>query len=228
MDFPRLRALITEASHATLNRLRRLHADERFYAFALYTTEDAVGIVPALNSEEAFAKAVSAVKSDASYKSILESGGVSIEASLLGDYRWSPYEWAYECNDADAFREVNALINNRGVAPYHEDDPDGLEGFRAAVMACMVLGLQDMLTSGVVGPGNGRGDMTVFCSVADSGDAVWFEEDSARRLNSPAVFETFFQQRVKYISSDASPEESDSQTVRELYLQYFPPAGAAG
>ncbi len=215
VDFNLLRQRITEASRQTFDAVWAAHKDEAFYDFALYTVDDAVGINPSMNSEQAYKRAVAKQTADEQHRKWLESNGISFTASLLGDQRWSAYEWAYECAESDGFDAVNALINNRGMGFYEEDDPMGFVKFKAGVFASMVLALRDLNEQGLFGKGRARDSLTVFCSVPHSGCTAWFERDSARRLNPPTVFQTFANERIKWIAdgSEAIPDD-----VQATYL----------
>jgi hypothetical protein len=193
-DFDLLRRRIKDACGQTFEAVRAARPGERFYAFALYTVDDAVGVVPSMNSEEAYQRAVAKELEDLQNRKWLDSHGIDFEASILGDQRWSPYDWAYDGEEADGFIAVNQLINKGGVGAYDESDAEGFAKFKAGVLASMVLGLADAVTAGHFGSGLEGDSLTVFCSVAQSEEAIWFEDDSARRLNSPAVYRTFAEQ----------------------------------
>jgi hypothetical protein len=161
---------------------------------------------------------------DLEHRKWLESHGIDFEASILGDQRWSPYDWAYDGEEADGIIGVNQLINNGGVGAYDENDPQGFAKFKAGVLASMVLGLADAVTAGHFGSGLERASLTLFCSVAQSEEAIWLENDSARRLNSPAVYRTFAEQRIKWISEDNDAVLDDPDSVYALYQSRVGPA----
>jgi len=211
VDYQRLRQEIALATRRAFDAVRAARPDEEFYAFALYTVDDAVGVTPSSNSEQAYQRGVSRWMADEPHKQWLESRGISLESFLLGDERWSPYQWEYECMESDGFHVVNELINNRGVGFYDEDDLNEFVKFKASVFASMVLALNDLNEQGYFGEGSVRNSLTVFCSVADSECSIWLEEDSARRLNPPQVFQQFEAERIKWISdgSEARPPEPD-------------------
>lgn len=218
VDFKLLRRRIAEASRQTYDAVRAAQGDEGFYAFALYTVDDALGISPSMNSEDAYQRTVEKQTADEQHRKWLASHGISFSASLLGNYRWSPYDWAYECAESDGFEAVNKLINNHGMGFYDEDDPMGFVKFKAGVFASMVLALRDLNEQGVFGKGEARQSLTVFCSVPHSESTVWFEQDSARRLNPPNVFQTFSSERIKYIADESESPEAIPDDVQTAYL----------
>lgn len=218
VDFSLLRQRIVEASRQTFDAVRTAHPDETFYVFALYTVDDAVGINPSVNSEQAYQRAVAKQTADEARRKWLESHGISFTASLVGDQRWSAYEWAYECAESDRFEAVNELINNRGMAFYDEDDPMGFVKFKAGVFASMVLALRDLNEKGYFGKGVSRDSLTVFCSVPSSDCTVWFEQDSALRLNPPKVFQTFASERIKRIADGSESGDAIPDDVQAHYL----------
>jgi hypothetical protein len=222
VDFNVLRKRIAEASRLTFEAVRAAHPEQRFYAFALYTVDDAVAINPSMNSEEAYHDAVARETADEENTRWLISNGISPQASLLGDHRWSAFDWEFDCAESDSFEAINELINNRGAGIYDEGDALGFEKFKAGVMASMVLALSDVIASGAIAD---RIGITLFCSVADSEDAVWFEEDSARRLNSSTLFQAFHKERITYISEDRATDDIAAQSVRGLYLAHLQATG---
>jgi hypothetical protein len=220
-DFDVLRQRIGKACRQTFDAVRSSHPEERLYAFVLYTVDDAVGINPSTNSEQAYQRAAERQRADEPHKQWLELNGINLDASILGDLRWNPYDWAYECAESDGFAAVNEMINYGGTAIYDENDPLGFAKFQAGVFASMVLGLTDAKASGCFGSGMEADSVTLFCSVANSEDTVWLEEDSARRLNSPAVYQTFAEQRIKWIAEDIDADCDDPDGVPALYRSYF-------
>lgn len=218
VDFDLLRQRIRDSSRRTFDAVRAAHPAEKFYVFALYSYEDAVGVSPSANTEEAYQIAVAKKTSDEEYQKWLGSHGISFSASLLGDQRWSPYEWKYECAESDSFKSVDALINHRGMGFYDRDDPMGFVTFKANVLASMVLALGDLNSDGYFGEGSERNAMTIFCSIPNSSLTAWLEEDSARRLNPPAVFQKFAEERIKWIANGAEIKHSEPDSVEEVYL----------
>lgn len=215
VDFPLLRQRIATAARHTFHAVRTAHPNEQLYAFALYTDDTAVGVVPSLNTEEAYQRTIAKLMADEETREWYEEKNISFADSLLGDYRWSPYEWNYECVEREAFEPVMKLINNRGMGFYDEHDPLGFVKFKAGVLAAMVLALADLELEGVFGRGSDREALTVYCSIPSSDCTVWLEQDSARRLNPPQITQTFARERIKYIAdgSETTPDE-----VREHYL----------
>lgn len=189
MSLSELRKRIAIATRQAFVEAKSSHGHEALYAFALYTLDDAVVVNPSLNTELAYQRNSSRPQSH-----------TRSEEDRLGNERWSPYEWEYECEGLEFFRPVNEMINDRGQAIYNSDDANGFIEFKASVMASMVLALLD-LESEKLFDRNAKSDaMTIFCSVPNSECTTWFEHDSARRLNSQSVFDRFNSERVAYLA----------------------------
>lgn len=218
VDFGLLRRRIANATRQTFDAVREAHSGESFYVFALYSVEDAVIVNPSTNSEEVYQSAVARQMANDRYKKRLESLGISLSAALLGDQRWSAHEWKYECAESDGFDAVNDLINNRGLGFHDKDDPLGFVKFKAGVFASMVMALSDLNKQGYFGNGVARESLTVFCSVPNSWCTVWLEEDSARRLNPPRVFQKFAEERIKWIATGAEKRNPAPDSVHGVYL----------
>lgn len=207
-ELEQLRRRVAEAARRSFGRMCETHPGEPPYAFALYTVDDAVAISPSGNSERGYDLARGEYGADGSFS----------EAGLLGNFRWSCFDWTYECEGSDYFDPVHELINDRGQARYDQDDPDGFMDFKANVLAAMVLALSDLKAEGVFDSGEGRSPITVFASITDPDYAPWLEADSARRLNSPELFEAFLAERVAYIAGDPSPPAPVGDELYDRYL----------
>jgi hypothetical protein len=208
VDSKGLRRRLAESARHAFSEVRRTHPDEAFYAFSLYTVDDAVGISPSACSDQAYARVRSKYVAD----------GAFTEADLLGNFRWSPYDWEYDCAGSEFFGPVNELINYRGSGRYDEMDADGFINFKARVLAAMVLALADLEAEGLFGAGLARRSVTVFCSIAHSDCAAWLEADSARRLNPAEVFEVFSAERVAYIDEGSDALEPGDDNLYAKYL----------
>lgn len=166
-----LSALIRDAARQAFGDLRRRHADETFYAFALYTDDGWMTIVPAANSEEGFHRATQDVTDSAEH----------------GYYRWATAEWAYEAACGEHFDAANALLNappESGEARCHQEKGE-------ALLASMVEGLRLLDAEGFFGTGPQREKITLFVSISDSDEAEKVETTSARQLNPPGIAAAF-------------------------------------
>jgi hypothetical protein len=214
LDFAHLRRQIAEAAARVYATVRAANPGESFYAFALCTVDDVSSIIPNLNTEAAFAKAAEVARADTSHRELLDSIGVSFEASLLGDYRWYPFDWTLGAGQDPSFGALNASLQAATQAG-DEDDAFDFDTFKAQVLAAMVLGLGDARASGAFGAGAERDAITLFCTIADSADAPWFIEDSARRLNSAATFQVFYDECVTYIADDEDDADAGDEDPGE-------------
>jgi len=115
VNFNLLRQRIAEASRQTFNAIRAAHQDDKFYVFAIYAADDAVGINPSMNSEQAYQRTVARKTADEQHRQWLDSHGISFVDSLLGDHRWSAYDWAHECEESDPF-VVWKLVSTQRVS----------------------------------------------------------------------------------------------------------------
>ena len=153
VEFELLRRQIAEAARHAFNLVRTAHSEESFYSFALYTVDEALGICPSSNSEQAYARKRAKYQGRGSFN----------EADLLGNFRWSPYDWEFETVGADFFRFTDQLLSDQGQARYDQEAPDGFIEFKAGVFASMVLALADLDAESFFGVGDARRRVTVFC-----------------------------------------------------------------
>lgn len=169
IDLERLRTDLKHAASAAFAEVRAAHSTETFYAFALYTTDDLAGILPASNSEQALARAI------ARYRFKDERENIFL--------RWATTEWEYEAFGADRF---NASYD--ALAKVQRVDDEAFTRLREQILDLMVEVLAALDADGVFGRGPERDRVTLMCSVVDA-DA-WsheFRERSIRTLNPPAV-----------------------------------------
>ena len=180
LDQQNLSAVIRDAARQAFGDLRRAHPEETFYAFALYTDDGWMTIVPSANSEEGFQRAISSEPDQTSHHA----------------YRWSTAEWAYEAAGNEHFDAANELLN-ASSADEEPDDSDETEEVRLyreqgdALIASMVEGLRLLDAEGFFGTGEERGRVTLFVSISDSDEAEEVETISARQLNPPNVAAAF-------------------------------------
>lgn len=194
VDFACVRREIQGAARRAFDAVRAAHRDETFYAFALYSDDSAMTVCPMANPEEGYERCVKRYQADQSYLEFLASHGIPFDICMT-NFRWGSGEWAYDCGGAEQFGTVCEMINAGGR--YDAEDPEGFVNFKGRLFASMVLGLGDLDAEGSFGTGKARERVTLLCSVSDSACAVWLEEESARRLNPPAVFEAFWNERTR-------------------------------
>jgi len=174
MNRERLRREVREAARQAFAQVRASHPNERFYAFALSSNDDAVTIVPAANSVEGL------------HRRAREYG------SPISDWlRWSTAEWACQAEGGDYFDEIRARLARQGRT------------FRRDVYEAMIGALADLDDEGFFGTGAARENVTLFCTLAHSNDSEWLENESARRLNPLAVYEVFRQVDAEDEDEDA-------------------------
>ena len=180
LDQQKLSALIRDAARQAFGELRRAHPDETFYAFALYTDDGWMTVVPSANSEEGFQRATTDEPDPANHRYS----------------RWATAEWAYEAAGDEHFDAANVLLN-ASSEDEETDDSDETEEvclYREqgdALIASMVEGLRLLDAEGFFGTGVERDQVTLFVSISDSDEAEETETSSARQLNPPGVAAAF-------------------------------------
>ncbi len=175
VDFTQLRAAVREAAEKAFTQVRASHSDEQFYAFALYTDDGPMTIVPAANTEEGFRRNTGLDPEEANY------------------YRWATGEWAYEASGSGAFQRVYELLNaggRDGEEGGEEDSPDPA-AFHSRVIEAMISALGELDSEGFFGGGSAREQVTLFVSVSDSDESAAIEDASAQRLNPAPVYARF-------------------------------------
>jgi hypothetical protein len=213
VDFEQLRRDIAGATRRTFTAIRAGCPGERLYAFALYSDGSAMTVCPAANTEEAYRRA-------------LAKAGAS-EPEQVNYYRWAFPEWsAGAATGAEEFNAICSTIGGRDR--YDAQDPHGFVRFKARVYATMVLALLDLVNEGLFGPGKDRDQLTLLCSEADSGCAVWLEDQSARWLNSGKVYKAFRKEWKTYMADDLELFEEDPDDIYREFVRYLDGEQVAG
>ena len=98
--------------------------------------------------------------------------------------RWGDAEWEEEIID---YAEGTFRLDEP-LARFYEQFPD--DHFGGAAYAAMILAMRDLDGEGVLGEGELRDAITLFCGSSD-GDPEWLFIESAQRLNSPEIAQRF-------------------------------------
>lgn len=182
IDFSLLRSEIAAAARCAFATVLKNHPDEQFYAFALYSDDAAMSVVPAANSEEALRRKAQNEKQDEGSPA---PDAPPVESS--GEWaRWFTGEWAYEAEGGEHFDRVDDLLN----AADNCADAD-FPAFRINLYETMIEALGELDAQGFFGTGEQREAVTLFCSISDSDDAEQLENRSAEKLNPAIVYEKF-------------------------------------
>lgn len=173
MDWEKLTADVVLAASAAFGSLVSEKSDEHFYAFALYTDEDAFTIEPSANSIER-------------YEAKLRDTGETDELQIASN-KWATAEWAYEGWNADLFTQIYLdLENHRKTLPQSEVD---YALYKNSVHECMISALKRMDENGFFA--KGRENIVLFISSSDDDEAFDMENRSARQLNPERVYMPF-------------------------------------
>ncbi|UKD17086.1 DUF4303 domain-containing protein [Burkholderia aenigmatica] len=159
----------------TYRALLAAHPDEHFYAFALYTDSGAMTVVPAANSDEGLKRV----------RERMEIG----DDEKAPEFTWATGEWAYEAAEADSFNPLCEKLADTVLGPNIPEAKFG-EFFRD-LQRDMIEALRLLDQEGLFGTGAEREKITLFVTISDDNGAEALENESARILNPPAVFDRF-------------------------------------
>lgn len=164
---------IAEAARRSFSALLSRHGDETFYAFALYTDEDCYTVVPAANALEP-------------YRAKMSRMGET-DPRTLAYYRWTSAEWAYESFSAEPFNTICEQLSAACNAV--SGDAMAFAAFKTDVHRAMIAALKALDEEGYFG--ERRNGAVLFITSSDHDEAGAMEENSARILNRPEMYETF-------------------------------------
>lgn len=178
-SFEILRRELSIAARLSFQAFREEAPDEQFYAFALFTSDDAEGANTAANTEEGFQRALQYYARE--WPSVLERG-------CEGEIRYSPGEWAYDGAGGDAEQWTKVWQMNDAL----KKDLD-FYAFKLQLLETMVLSLHDLDQEGFFGAGEERDKITLMIAMGDLdlGRRKWVQ--SVKRLNPASVFERFIE-----------------------------------
>ena len=198
IDVDSLRGQLTNAIKTYFTELREAVDGDRIYAFVLYTVDDLVGIQPSAATEESYARAKTEDDEDPDEEERI-------------NFRWSPYDWEYECEFQEHFDEISDSLYKAVEKIEDSNHPNALEQLTADVLSTLVLSLHDAKQKQLLGDVPG---LMLFCSKPDSFDTHWLERDSARLLNSPEQFKIFEKERLSEMIDEGAEELKDVTYMR--------------
>ncbi len=162
-----LTELIFKASLQAFADWRAASPDERVFAFALSTIDDAIYVNASLNTEESHDRTIAK-------RELEQSSAYALDA------KWGPWEWENEYTGQLHFTSVDDRLKQM----YDEMHEDAFAEFRATVLDSMLQALVQLKDEGVV---TNKGDSTVitlFATIYDSFQADEMHRRSAQMLNS--------------------------------------------
>lgn len=155
---------IYEAAKLTFTQLRQ-QSQEEFYAYALYTDDSAMTVVPAANSLNGLAVKL---------QEEAEIGEPDEPIKLY--YKWASAEWQYEAWGGKNFQDICSIVR-------HHPKRVEFTAFREEVINAMTQALKRLDNEGFFGTGSQRKAITLFVTSSDSDDAEEIENRSAVTLN---------------------------------------------
>lgn len=212
-----LRKAIADAVVACADSLASEFGDSGLYGFALYTLDDIAGTVVSASYEKGFEKRRKKALADKKNIAWLKENKIDVQRSILGDWRWSIYEWEHECFGKSFFDPSNKIIYAARNAD--GDDEDASTTNRATILAAMVRGLQDADARGAFSKYRRHGQVTLFCSVPNSSITCRVERESAAILNASDLFQAFSRERISWIEEDRDRQKPYRGSVAEEFLR---------
>lgn len=178
-DEAALRERIRIAAAAAFRQAKK-EAGKDLYAFALYTDDDAMTVLPAANTERALAARA-------------EGYGFTTEQEIDRELRWSVGEWGLEGVGRTHFSDICSHL--AVFATGTRTVKGGKRRFRKGVHEAAIGALEELEAKGAFGAGVSRERLTVFVSISDSDEATRLELASVRRLNPKRARERFMRGR---------------------------------
>ena len=216
MNFIDTDKLTREIAAATVRCLSDLVSEigdeSQLYGFALYTVDGLAGINPSASAETGFQSRRNKLLNDNKQIGWLKKNNIDVDACLLGDYRWSVYEWEHECYGHTHFNNSSEMLS-RAVQNLPDDVDDGFAILTVQALACFTVALTRLKTEPIF-----RGlehKPILFCSKPSSADTTWLEYESARLCNNDEQFATLKRERLDWIHEDGDLDSECIPIYRE-------------
>lgn len=198
-DFEPIEQAIAAATNAAFTEVMQQHPDDRFFAFALSTLDDADCVGASVNSVE-------------NHQAIVNRQGLDTPSPEEEYVRWTPCEWGdFEYVGSGYFEAVDQLLATK----YDELSENHFESYRQGVIDSMQRALAMLDSKGFWGFGKAREQITLFVTVYDSESAEAVEDQSAKALNPPPVYTQF---RRRFAETRRKDRESKNRK-QELQAQ---------
>jgi hypothetical protein len=215
LDIDAFANAVSAATEQCWKELTTLLPNERFYSFAICTTDDLAGIWPAASTESGFDSRRDKLISDDHQLDWLSEHKISLRDTILGDYRWDAFNWELTGEIMRHYEVPNGMLKS---AYESKSEQGSFRHLSVEVHAATTLGLKRARDAGVFGS-NGLG-LTLFCTKHSSTDTVWLEEYSSRYLNPWELFARFKADRIEYIKDEKDNAVLTARIFDEiLYLE---------
>jgi hypothetical protein len=205
---------VADAARLAFNSVLGGAQKSTVYGFSLYTVDDLAGIVPSASTESGFLQRKDKVLADEKQLAWLKEESIDVNRFILGDHRWSIYEWDLETEGASFFDGANETLAN--MVAEVEDTGGSFTQLTAEVLASMTIALHQLRTDKFFD----NPQITLFCSKPSSLDTAWLERESARVLNSLALFEIFQKERIAWIQEDGDDAAHALPIYRRIVAEY--------
>jgi hypothetical protein len=208
IDIDKFSNSIAEATRKCFNDLVASHP-EKLYGFALYTVDDLAGIVPSGSAESGYKSRRERVLADDEQVAWLRKNNIDVETSILGDQRWSIYDWEHETHGSEFFADADLMLSEAVASVRNKNE--SFKQLTGEVFASFTIALHRLRRENLFG--DGSASIMLFCSKPSSSDTVWLERESARLLNPSAEFAIFKRERVDWISESGEEDDPEAHQV---------------
>ncbi len=189
--FKALEPMIQRAVQIAMEKIRREAGGERIYGAALATDSDCVTLFLAVNTEESLRRRDEKDRSPKRLKKLKEYWGEEkvrqIADGSFSMNRWLPDEWSYSDGSDSELNEISRLLYEK-ESTLSDAEGDVYDQFQEQFLETLIAVFEALRREGVFGP-----EITCFVSMSDDERTPEIEKESARRLNSPELYEAFAQ-----------------------------------
>lgn len=187
--FKNLEHNIEQAVKKDMKKILKETGNEKIYAVALVTDSDCITLYLAVNTYEFMEKHDKEylIDMDLSEEDIknLKEGSASLT-------QWLPDEWGYSDDDNSELAKISELLYENSESDEYDDEE--YEENQKLFFETVTSAFKHLIEEKVFGEYSEK--ITYFISMSDDDRAEAIENNSAKLLNSPNIYETFLNRYI--------------------------------
>ncbi len=187
--FKNLEHNIEQAVKKDMKKILKETGSEKIYAVALVTDSDCITLYLAVNTYEFLEKHDKeySIDMDLSEEDIknLKEGSASLT-------QWLPDEWGYSDDDNSELAKISELLYENSESDEYDDEE--YEENQKLFFETVTSAFKHLIEEKVFGEYSEK--ITYFISMSDDDRAEEIENNSAKLLNSPNIYETFLNRYI--------------------------------
>ena len=177
---------IQQAVKEVMPKILQKAGDETIYTAALVTDSDCITLFLAINTYEYLEKRDQEYLEEMDFD-LSEEDQTDLEEGTASLTKWLPDEWGYSDDDSELFNEISNLLFTHDKEQQFDDD--AYEEHQNKFFETVTSAFQHLIDEKVFG--EHTEEILYFISISDDDNAQELENESAKQLNPPQLYEPF-------------------------------------